>query len=226
MGMDAGSAINKSLSLGDLKGTIIGVVKDFHFKPVDQPIEPLILRLNNWGGFVVVRTKPGQTQAKIGALEKICGQLNPAYPFTYNFLDEDLASLYGSEKRMSRLLNVFAGLAMFISCLGLYGLSAFVAERRSKEISLRKVLGASIAGLIGLLSKDFLKLVLLAFLIASPLAWYAMHRWLEGFAYHMDISVWIFAWAGGIALVIALLTVSYQAIKAALTNPIHSLRNQ
>ncbi len=226
MGITADAAIGKSLSLRDQKGTIIGVVKDFHFKPIQQPIEPLILRLNTWGGFVVVRTKPGSTQATIQALEKICGQLNPAYPFAYNFLDQDLANLYQAEKRMGSLFNVFAGLAIFISCLGLYGLSAFVAERRTKEISIRKVLGASVPGLVGLLSKDFLKLVFIAFLIATPLAWYVMNQWLEGFAYHIDLAPWMFALAGFLALLIALLTVSYQAIKAATANPVKSLRNE
>jgi ABC-type antimicrobial peptide transport system permease subunit len=226
MGMQLSTAVGKPLSFGGTKGTIIGVVKDFNFKPIQQAIEPLVLRRNTWGGYVVVRAKPGLTEATIQGLEKISKELNPQYPFTYNFLDEDLANLYQAEKRIGSLFNVFAALAIFISCLGLYGLSAFVAERRTKEMSVRKVLGASTVGLVRLLSKDFLKLVLLAFLIATPLAWYLMNRWLEGFAYHIDLSWWTFALAGMLALLIALFTVSYQAIKAAIANPVKSLRNE
>jgi ABC-type antimicrobial peptide transport system permease subunit len=226
MGMDAQSAIGKPLTLGDIKGTIIGVVKDFHFKPIQQVIEPLILRLNNWGGFIIVRTRPGSTQATIKELEKICGRLNPAYPFAYNFLDQDLANLYQAEERMGSLFNAFAALAIFISGLGLYGLSAFVAERRTKEIGVRKVLGASIPGLVRLLSKDFLKLVLIAFIIATPLAIYLTSKWLEGFAYHIELAWWMFALAGVATLLIALFTVSWQAVKAALVNPVKSLRNE
>ncbi|WP_232065013.1 ABC transporter permease [Rhodocytophaga rosea] len=226
MGMNLATAVGKPFSFGGTKGTIIGVVKDFNFKPIQQAIEPLVLQLNNWGGYIVIRTKPGQTEATIQALEKISSQLNPGYPFSYNFLDQDLANLYQAETRMGHLFTVFAALAIIISCLGLYGLSAFVAERRTKEISVRKVLGASAPQLVSLLSTDFLKLVLIAFVIATPLAWVAMHQWLEGFAYHIDLSWWMFALAGIAALSIALLTVSYQAIKSALANPVKSLRNE
>jgi putative ABC transport system permease protein len=226
MGMEAESAIGKQLTLWGTTGTIIGVVKDFNFKPVQQPIEPLILILKPMGGFAVVRTKPNQLEAAIADLENSWQKLNPAYPFSYDFVDQDLARLYKAEQRMGRILNAFAALAIFISCLGLYGLAAFMAERRTKEIGVRKVLGASVASIIGLLSKDFVKLVGVAFVIATPLAWYGMSRWLEDYVYRIDLEWWVFVLAGLLALLIALLTVSFQSVKAALMNPVKTLRRE
>ena len=166
MGMEPATAVGKSLALNNVKGTIIGVVQDFNFKPMQHAIEPLILRFNTGGGTVVVRTKPGNTEGTIKALEEINRQLNPAFPFTYNFLDEDIAKLYQSEQRMGNIFNVFALWAIFISCLGLYGLSAFMAEQRTKEIGVRKVLGASVFDIVYLLSKNFTRLLLIAMAIA------------------------------------------------------------
>jgi ABC-type antimicrobial peptide transport system permease subunit len=225
MGMDASSAIGKHFSSGP-DGKILGVVKDFHFKPLRQRIEPLVLSLNTRGGVVVVRTQPGHTEATIRELEQICRKLNPSFPFAYNFVEEDLAKLYQSEQRMSTIVNTFAMLSIFISCLGLYGLAAFTAEQRTREISIRKVLGASVSTLVSLISKDFLKLILIANLIAWPLAWWAMHTWLQDFAYQIDISLWIFIMAGGMVLFIALCTVGFQAVKVARSNPVSSLRNE
>lgn len=225
IGMDVENAIGKPLSLWDKKGIIIGVVKDFNFKPIQQPIEPLLLRLNTWGGNAVVRAQSGETEATIRELEKICKELNPGYPFSYNFLDQDLANLYKAEQRLGDLFNVFAVLAIFISCLGLYGLSAFLAERRIKEIGVRKVLGASVPGLVYLQSQNFTKSIVISMIIAAPLAWFTMNKWLDGFAYHVDIHWSIFVFVFFTALSIALLTVSYESIKAALTNPGESLRN-
>ncbi|HEV8270224.1 MAG TPA: ABC transporter permease, partial [Chitinophagaceae bacterium] len=182
MGMKVADAVGKPLSLWDTKGTIIGIVKDFNYKPVQNPIEPLIIGLNKWGGITVVRTKPGQTEATIKALEKISADLNPAYPFSYGFLDQDLANLYQGEHRMGRLFNLFAILAIFISCMGLYGLSAFMAEQRTKEIGVRKVLGASIFKVVYLLSTGFTRLILIAVVIAVPVAWFAINSWLKSFA--------------------------------------------
>lgn len=226
IGMDPANAIGKPLSLWDNKGVIVGVVKDFNFKPIQQPIEPLLLRLNTWGGNAVVRAHSGQTEATIKELEKICKELNPGYPFSYNFVDQDLANLYKAEQRLGNLFNVFAIIAIFISCLGLYGLSAFLAERRIKEIGVRKVLGASIPGLVYLQSQNFTKPIIFSMIIATPLAWFAMNKWLDGFAYHIDIHWSIFVFAFLAALSIALLTVSYESIKAALTNPGESLRSE
>jgi predicted permease len=226
IGLSPADAIGKPLKLWDREGTIIGVVKDFNFRPIQQPIEPLLLRLNTWGGNAVVRTKPGETESTIRELEKICKELNPGYPFSYNFLDQDLANLYKSEQRLGSLFNVFSALAIFISCLGLYGLSAFLAERRTKEIGVRKVLGASVTSVVFLLSKNFVQPVLIAMVIASPAAWFAMNHWLEGFAFHVDIHWSVFLLAFFTALIIALLTVSYESVKAAVANPSRSLRDE
>jgi predicted lysophospholipase L1 biosynthesis ABC-type transport system permease subunit len=226
MGMKVADAVGKPLSLWDTKGTIIGVVKDFNYKPVQNPIEPLIIGLNKWGGITVVRTKPGQTEATIKALEKISANLNPAYPFSYGFLDQDLANLYQGEHRMGRLFNLFAILAIFISCMGLYGLSAFMAEQRTKEIGVRKVLGASVFKVVYLLSTGFTRLILIAVVIAVPVAWFAINSWLKSFAYRVSADWVIFLTASLAALTIALITVSYESIKAAFANPVKSLRTE
>lgn len=226
MGMDVEDAVGQPLEFQDVKGTIIGVVKDFNFQPLQQPIGPLVLRANWWGGKVVVRTQPGQTERAIGALGEIWKELNPAYPFSYDFVDQSLATLYKAEQRLGTLFNIFSALAIFISCLGLYGLSAFLAERRTKEISVRKVLGASVPGVVYLLSRSFTKPVLIAMVVAFPLAWYGMNRWLSGFAYHVELDWTVFVFAFLAALVIAWVTVSVETIKAARINPAQSLRNE
>jgi len=226
MGMKPAEAIGKQLSLWDNKGTIVGVVKDFNYKPVQNPIEPLIIGLNRWGGTAVVRTKPGKTEATIKALEKISATLNPAYPFSYGFLDQDLANLYQGEHRMGKLFNLFAILAIFISCMGLYGLSAFMAEQRTKEIGVRKVLGASVFKVVYLLSTGFTRLILIAVVIAVPIAWFAINSWLKGFAYRVSADWVVFITASVAALLIALITVSYESVKAAVTSPVKSLRSE
>jgi hypothetical protein len=220
--------IGTPLTLWGRTGTIIGVIEDFHFKSLHVPIEPLIITLrekNVWGN-VIIRTRPGKTQEALAYIESMVKQINPALPFTYYFADEEYAKKYKSEQVISKLANCFACMAIFISCLGLFGLAAFTAEQRTKEIGVRKILGASASTIILLLSKDFLKLVLLAFVIASPVAWYVMQEWLNNFAYQIEIAWWMFGMAGILALAIALLTVSYQSIKAALVNPVKSLRSE
>ena len=226
MGMTVKNAVGKSLSFGQIKGTIIGVVKDFNFKPIQQSIEPLVLRLNKYGGYIFVRTKPGSTDQTIKSLEKICQQLNPAYPFEYSFLDEDLANLYKGEQRIGSLFNIFAILAIFISCLGLYGLSAFIAEQRTKEIGVRKTLGASVFNIVYLLSTNFTRVVFIAIIIAIPIAWYSIHQWLQGFAYHIEIGWGVFAIGAFSALFIAICTVSFESVKSAVANPVKSLRSE
>jgi len=226
MGKTTQSVVGKPMSFGGTRGIIIGVVKNFNFKPIQQPIEPLILRPNKYGGFIFVRTKPGKTEATIKTLEKICQELNPAYPFDYAFLDEDLGNLYKGEQRIGNLFNVFAVLAIFISCLGLYGLSAFIAEQRTKEIGVRKVLGASIFNIVYLLSANFTRVILVAICIAVPISWYAAHHWLQEFAFHVEIGWGIFALAAVAALFIAWCTVSYESVKSAVTNPVKSLRSE
>jgi putative ABC transport system permease protein len=226
MGLNANTAIGKPLTLWGNKGTIVGVVKDFNFKPVQQAIEPLVMPFNKIGGFIVVRTLPGKTNATIQALAKISQQLNPAYPFKFDFLDQDLANLYKGEQQMGNIFNLFAILGVFISCLGLYGLSAFMAEQRKKEIGVRKVLGASIFNLVYLLSAGITRLILIAIIIAIPFSWYAVNSWLAGFAYHIQVSWVVFFIASLVALGIGWLTMSYESIKAAVVNPIKSLRSE
>jgi len=228
MGLDAETAIGKPLTIGGEQGMIIGVTKDFNFKPIQQAVEPMIMEFNRWpwNGKAVIRTKPGATEATIKALENIHTKLDPAYPFSYHFLDQDLENLYRGEERLGSLFNLFAGLAIFISCLGLYGLSAFIAEQRFKEIGIRKVLGASVSSIVQLLSQNFVRLVIMAIMIAIPIAWYMMNSWLTGFAYRIDIAWTVFLLAALLAIVVALLTVSYESIKAAIANPVDSLRDE
>jgi ABC-type antimicrobial peptide transport system permease subunit len=226
MGLTAGTAIGKTLTFRGSKGTIIGVVKDFNFKPVQQAIQPLVLSFNRSGGFIVVRTKPGNTSTTIKALGKISQELNPAYPFKFNFVDQDLANLYKGEQQMGNIFNLFAVLGIFISSLGLYGLSAFMAEQRTKEIGVRKVLGASVLSLVYLLSSGITRLILIAIVIAIPLSWYAVNSWLSGFAYHINVSWLIFMTASMAALFIAWFTIGYESVKAAIVNPIKSLKTE
>jgi ABC-type antimicrobial peptide transport system permease subunit len=218
--------IGKPFTLWQKKGTIIGVVKDFHFNSLHAVINPLILRLgeNDDYGTALVRTEPGKTKEALASLEKICKDLNPKFPFTYKFSDEEYQKLYSGEQVVGQLSNYFAFLAIFISCLGLLGLVIFTAQQRTKEFGIRKVLGASAGTLFNLLSKEFLLLVFVAMIIASPIAWLAMNNWLQDYEYRINISWWIFVVAGMLALLIALITISFQTIKTALTNPVKSLR--
>jgi len=226
MGLKPDNAIGKRLDFSGQKGNIIGVVQDFNFKPIQQAIEPLVLRFNRYGGYIILRTQPKATEATIKALEQISRQLNPAYPFKYDFLDQDLARMYKGEQKMGSIFNLFAGLAIFISCLGLYGLSAFMAEQRTREIGVRKVLGASLMNIVYLLSTGFTRLILIAIVIAVPLSWFAVNQWLQGFAYHINIGWAVFVLSSLAALFISWVTVSYESIKVAIVNPIKSLRSE
>jgi len=227
MRMTAASAIGRPLKFNGEKGIIVGVVKDFNYKPAQTAIEPMILAYNRWNvGMVLVRTEPGKTEATIQALKKISMQLNPAFPFSYGFVDQDISNLYKGEQQMGDLFNVFAIIAILISCMGLYGLSAFLAEQRTREIGVRKVLGASVFNVVYLLSTGFTKLILIAIVIAIPIAWFAMNKWLSGFAYRVDVGWAIFLIASLGALAIAWLTVSYESVKAAIVNPVKSLRSE
>ena len=226
MDMTLESAVGTKIKVYSREVTIIGVVKDFNFKPIQEAIGPMFLNRNTWGGYAMIRTLPGETQNTIKALEQICKTINPGYPFNYSFLDQDIANLYTAEQRLGSLFNVFAILAIVISCLGLYGLSAYLAERRTRELGIRKVLGASGFQLVYLLSATFTRPILIATAIAVPLAWYGMSQWLSGFAYHVDIDWMVFVVAFLSALIIAWLTVSFESIKAATTNPVKSLRSE
>jgi putative ABC transport system permease protein len=209
------------------KGRIVGVMQDFHQSSFHEPIRPLVLsNYPKWTNYFLIKTRPGQTAEAIAFIEQTARQLNPGYPFACHFVDEEYEKLYRSETLVNTLINYFGVLAIFISCLGLFGLATFTAEQRTKEIGVRKVLGASVGGIVVLLSKDFLKLVALAIVIASPVAWWVMNQWLQGFAYQIDLSWWMFVVAGLLAVAIALLTVSFQSIKAALMNPVKSLKSE
>ena len=207
--------------------TIIGVVKDFHFTSLHEAIAPMLFFYEPKGASTVVaRIEAGKEKQTISNLEAFYKRLNPGYVFDYSFLDQTYQAQYMAEQRVSVLSRFFAGLAILISCLGLFGLAAFNAEVRTKEIGIRKVLGASVNNIMLMLSKDFMRLVLLAILIAFPLAWWAMNSWLAGFAYHIAINPWVFVLAGIAILLISLLTLSYQSIKTALMNPVKSLRSE
>jgi putative ABC transport system permease protein len=206
---------------------IVGVVSDFNFNSMRTAIEPMLFfkRPQDWGN-LFIRLQGGNPAAVLASLKTDWAQVFSEYPFDYYFLDSHLAELYKTEKRVSRLSNLATGLALFIAALGLFGLAMFMAEQRRKEIGVRKVLGASVAGITGLLTKDFLKLVIVAILIASPIAYFFMKKWLSDFAYRIEMEWWMFAGAGLAALLIAFLTVGFQSVKAALANPTRSLRSE
>jgi putative ABC transport system permease protein len=219
--------IGKSFTFHDVKGPIIGVVKNFHFKSVREKIEPFVFfNMPGWRSVIYVKTTGQEARQALAGVEKVWKQFNPAYPFEYAFMDETFERMYKGEQRIGVLFNAFAFVAILISCLGLFGLATYTAETRTKEIGIRKVLGANVGNIVALLSKEFVKLVLIANVIAWPLAWWVMHRWLEDFAYRIDLSWQVFVLAGVAALLIALITVSYQALKAALANPVKSLRTE
>jgi len=204
---------------------VIGVVKDFHFKSLHESITPLLMVYeNNWGLIVKIKTQDAS-----GLLESMKTQwksFGVEEPFSYAFMDDLVNQTYQAEQKTGLVLSIFGMLTIFIACLGLFGLATFTAEQRIKEIGVRKVLGANITQIIGLLSKDFLKLVLIACVFAFPIAWYAMHKWLQSFAYKIEISWWIFVLAACLSMFIAFLTVGYQSLKAALMNPVKSLKTE
>jgi len=220
--------IGASFAHGNIKGKIIGVVKDYHFVSLHGPIAPAFINFTPEPeeGVAIVRAMPGKTKQALATLEAAAKKINPKYPFQYSFVDERLNLMYHSEMIIGQLSDSFAIVAIFISCMGLFGLSMFIAEQRTKEIGIRKVIGASVSSIVALLSKDFLLLVTIAFVIASPVAWWITHDWLQDFAYKTPVTWIIFAFAGFAAVFIALGTISYQAIRAAMMNPVRSLKNE
>ena len=205
---------------------IIGVVKDFNFNSMHDKVGPLIIELNeNWGR-IAMRINTKNIPALISEVEKKWNSMGPGQPFSYSFLDANFNKVYDAEQRTGKLFITFAVFAIFIACLGLFGLVTYAAEQRIKEIGVRKVLGASISEIVAMISKDFIKLVLIAFVIAFPVAWLMMNKWLQSFAYRINISWWVFVIAGLLTIAIALITVSFQAIKAAMANPVKSLRSE
>ncbi len=234
LGYTIANAVGKNVYY-EFQGTttrmrIIGIVKDYHFEGLQQTIKPFALTkspfFSSATSYLVVDIKNTNYTAALAAIEKAWKKTNPNSPFEYSFLDKDFQRNYEKEERSSALIKYFAIIAIFIACLGLFGLAAFTAEQRTKEIGIRKVLGASVFSITSLLSQNFLKLILLSIVIATPLAWLAMNKWLQNFAYKTTISWWMFVLTGGIAILIALITISFQSIKAAIANPVKSLRSE
>jgi putative ABC transport system permease protein len=208
-------------------GPVIGVVKDFHYKSLHEIIEPAVLQIYPPAySKVAVKITGANIETTIGQIKSLWSRYNPDYPIEYNFLDESFGKMYKGEDKLKTLLTLFTAITIFVSCLGLLGLAANAAERRKKELGVRKVLGATVNGLVILLSKDFVKLVLISLLLASPVAWYFMNEWLDNFPYRITISWWMFAVAGALAVVLALVTVGFQAVKAAISNPVDNLRTE
>jgi len=205
-------------------GVVIGVIKDFHQSSLHNKIEPLVLKLTKNWFYVTARINPENVSESIEFLENKWKEFVPYFPFEYGFLDEKINANYHTEQRTGTIFKYFTFLALFISCLGLFGLATFMGEQRTKEIGIRKVLGASVSGILLLLSREFTKCVLIANIIAWPAAYFIINKWLENFAYRMNLGIWIFMLSGILVLVIAIFTISYQAIKAAITNPVESLR--
>ncbi len=226
----AAAAVGKDFAYGGTRGHIIGVVKNFHFESMHQPIVPMVLIMlppsKNYFNNISVKIAGGHFAEALSGIEHAWHSFSPEVPFHANFLDDRFEALYKSEQKQGNIFTAFSGIAILIACLGLFGLSAFSISQRVKEIGVRKVLGASTGSLVSLLSKDFLKLVVIAALIAFPVAWFAMHRWLQDFAYRINMPWWVFVLAAIIAAAVALATISFQAVKAALSNPVKSLRSE
>ncbi|MFT4024257.1 MAG: hypothetical protein QM664_10790 [Flavihumibacter sp.] len=218
--------VGKQISFHDVPGTIIGVVKDFHFKSLKEKIAPFLFWTQRWKNILYVKTTTEGAKQAIRTVENMYGNYRSSSPFSYSFVDEKFDDLYKSDNRTRLLFNIFAGIAIFISCLGLLALATYSAQLRTREIGVRKVLGANVADIIVLLGREFILLVGIGIIIATPLAWSGMHTWLENFVYKTTMSGWLFVAAGCIAIGIAVITVSFQAIKAALVNPTKSLRTE
>jgi ABC-type antimicrobial peptide transport system permease subunit len=220
--------VGQIINADEKQWTVVGVVKDFIYESPYEKVNPLaIMGPKSWFTTIHFKLNPSNTTEKdLQIAGEIFKKYNPQYPFNYHFVDEEYAKKFGEEKRTGTLAALFAGLTIFISCLGLFGLATYMAENRIKEIGVRKVLGASVTSITTLLSKDFLKLVIVSFLIAAPIAWWAMNTWLQSYTYRISIQWWVFALAGILSVIIAILTVSYQAIKAAIANPVTSLRSE
>ncbi len=225
---DPAKAVGKKFEMWGDKGTIIGIAKDFHYRSLQEAIQPLAFRvLNPWFyHYISVNVAADHIQQTVAALGQHWQRMEPQRPFEYTFVDEDFAKLYSAEDRFQRVFLYFGLLAIFISCLGLLGLAAYSTIQRTKEIGIRKVLGASVSTIVGLLSKEFLRLVAIALIIASPIAWFAMHTWLQDFAYRTTIAWWVFPLAATLAVLITFITVGFHSIKAAIADPVESLRTE
>ena len=218
--------IGKWVSAWKKSGHIVGILKDYNTHSMHEKIMPVMLDVKEYEefGVILVRTEPGKTEEALASLKKVCKDINPNYPFVYQFVDQEYEKLYQNEKLVTKLSNISAALAIIISCLGLLGLVMFSAEQRTKEFGIRKVLGASVSQIVALLSQDFIKLMAISFCIATPVAAYLMYQWLQDFAFRIDLSWWIFILAGGAAMLLAMLTISYQAIHTGRMNPVDNLK--
>jgi putative ABC transport system permease protein len=214
------------ITSGQHEYKIIGVIKDFHYTSIKQKIAPLVMMLDQRGGGMLVKVKTAAIEPFLKNVKALWDRYNAKGPLTYSFLEERFGNVYASEKRTGQIFTLFAFISILIAAMGLFGLSAFTTRQRTKEIGVRKVLGASVPQVMVLLSKEFVYMVIAAFVLAIPVTWFAMHKWLEEFAYRIPIGTSIFLLAGGIALIIAIVTVSLQAMRAALANPIRSLRSE
>ena len=225
---DAQKVLTKEINLwGFMNGQVVGVVKDYNDRSFRRGIDPVIITTSKRGyNQAGIKLITADISSAMGSIEKTWNQIFPEFVFEYKFLDDKIESFYQQESQLSQLYKIFAVIAIFLSCLGLYGLASFMAVQRIKEVGIRKVLGATATSIVYLFSKEFIILISIAFLIATPLAWYFMNKWLQDYVYRIDISWWIFI-AGGVAsIIIALATVSFQAIKAAVSNPVESLRTE
>jgi putative ABC transport system permease protein len=226
LGWNAEDAVGKTIAKGR-EGTVRGVVKDFHFRSFHEPINPLVIFLDNrMAQVMLVKISGEHVKGTLDHLQSIWKQRITHRPFEFHFLDEDYQSMYKTEQQTGIVFSTFSTLAILLACLGLFALSAFELVKRTKEIGIRKVLGATVTDLVQLLTKDFLKLVVVAFFIAAPLAWYLSNKWLEDFTYRINLEWWMFIAAGICAALITLITISYQAIKSSFTNPVKSLRTE
>jgi len=223
--MEMDNPIGKELRVWDLSKRIIGVVEDYHFESLHNKIIPMAMRIDpDWYSQACVRISPYRIPETLAFLENKWKEIYPEYPFEYRFLDETIQNQYRSEQAIGKIVTVFTILALFISCLGIFGLSSYTAEQRTKEIGIRKVLGATVSSIIKHISKEFVILVIIANIIVWPLAYFLLNRWLQTFAYRIDIGWWTFVLTGIAVLVVSLLTVSWQIIRAATANPVDSLR--
>jgi putative ABC transport system permease protein len=217
--------VGKRFGFGDKEGFIIGIVKDFHFESLHNAIRPLAIEINPWGHrYISIKINPDDTVNTLAFIKKKWGKFSPGFPYSYTFVEDIIHEQYVYEQKLFTAIKTSTMLALFLSCIGLGGLASLSARSKTKEIGIRKVFGASVTGMTTLFSKQFIKVVMISCFIAWPVAYYFMNKWLQNFAYRVPLSIWIFLLSGFAALVIALLTVSYQTIKAATANPVDSLR--
>ncbi|MDH5386605.1 MAG: hypothetical protein OEY18_18035, partial [Candidatus Aminicenantes bacterium] len=224
--MQIENPVGKSFKMWDRDpGRIIGIVKNVHNASLHQEIRPVFyVQFPYFYNYLIINMRNENIHNTIGFIQDVYRKINPNYPFELHFLDENIDRFYQTERQINRIITYFTMLAVFISCLGLFGLSLFMAEQRIKEIGIRKTLGATVSNIVGLMSKDFLLLVAVSNLISWPASYFIMNKWLQNFVYRIDMGLWIFALAAALALFIALVTISFQTIKAAVANPVDSLR--